>query len=105
MEEEKEVRRAEDQLGYNPTVKSRAPKIVYISPFESMSELQREREPAEDEDMDEGGVTSAPYHDAKPVIDRATEEGVWSHPLFSAPLSLPNCCALSLNRHRELHLQ
>jgi hypothetical protein len=55
-EEEREVRRAEDRLGYDATVNSRAPKLVYLSPFEPMSELQREGEPAEDEDKDEGGV-------------------------------------------------
>jgi hypothetical protein len=116
MGEEREVRRVEDQqredadfrkrsreFGY--VVHSKHEKVIYVADNEPMSELQREGEPAEDEDEDEGGVTSDQYHDVKPVIDRATEEGVWSHPLFSAPLSLPNCCALSLNRHRELHLR
>jgi hypothetical protein len=57
-----------------------------------MSELQRQRGPAEDEDED--GVTSDQYHDAKPVIERATatEEGVWSHPV-SQPLS--HCSAVA----------
>jgi hypothetical protein len=114
-EEEREVRRVEDQqredaefrkrsreFGY--VVNSRHEKVIYVD-NEPMSELQRQRGPAKDEDED--GVTiSDQYHDAKPVIERATEEGVWSHrSSFSAPLSLLNCCALSLNRHRELHLR